>query len=476
MLVCAEIRVQAVSKGVAAKWAVLVRWPHENPAPFGTLDNADRHARPTHRTRAHPLARRGRLLERVAHKRATLSLSLLWAFGLGGLGFFLPFYTLYLTENAGLTGTEAGIVVGLLPFVGMVMQPVWGQIADRTGRRNRVVATICFGVSLFYALLSQQQSFLGFASTTALLAIFLTSFGSMTMSASIAALDEDGSHGLGRVRVWGTIVYGIVVAAFPLVLGAASAEGFSLGLPGPSGSRQGLGLMFAGGSVFAALAGVAALAVPRSRATRVRAGAGEWARLLREPQLLRALLFGFLAYTSMQGPMHMFPLLVRSHGGGIDQIAQMWIWMIALEIPLVFAFGRSVDLLGRRGVVAIGIGASAVRWTLSGFTDDIGVLAVVQILHGVTIWGLMMGMPVYIDALVPERLRSTGQAAFGFVGAGVGAMASNFTAGWLVDVSGSAAPARAGGALAFACLLLVPVLLPRSRSDTDAPHGAAPSR
>ncbi len=401
---------------------------------------------------------------RVDPRRASLSLSLLWAFGLGGLGFFLPFYTLYLTENAGLSGTEAGIVVGLLPLMGMVMQPIWGQLADRTGRRNRVVAVICFGAALSYALLARQQSFVGFAATTALLAVFLTSFGSMTMSASIAALDEDGSHRLGRVRVWGTLAYGIVVVTFPLCLAALTGVGVVPGIASSGSSEPVLGWMFVGASAFAAVGGVAALAVPRTHATRVRAHAGEWVQLVREPKLLRALIFGFLAYMSMQGPMHMFPLLVRSHGGGVDTIAYMWIWMLALEIPLVFALGRSVELLGKRGIVAIGIGASAIRWLVSGLTGDMTVLTVVQILHGVTVWGVMMGMPVYIDALVPNRLRSTGQAAFGFVGAGLGAVASNFTSGWLVDVGGPGAPAIAGGVLGIVALLLVPVLLPRLTS------------
>ena len=82
-----------------------------------------------------------------------------------------------------------------------------------------------------------------------------------------------------------------------------------------------------------------------------------------------------------------------------------------------------------------------------------------QVLHGVTVWGLMMGMPVYIDGLVPDRLRSTGQASLGIFGVGLGAVASNFVSGWLVDVGGGQAPALAGGVLAFVCLLLVPVLL-----------------
>ena len=38
----------------------------------------------------------------------TAAISLVWFFVLGGLGLFFPFYSLYLTENLGLSGTEVG--------------------------------------------------------------------------------------------------------------------------------------------------------------------------------------------------------------------------------------------------------------------------------------------------------------------------------------------------------------------------------
>lgn len=47
----------------------------------------------------------------------------------GGIGTLLPFLVLYLTSR-GLTPTEAGLVVGLMSAVGVVVMPVWGRLAD----------------------------------------------------------------------------------------------------------------------------------------------------------------------------------------------------------------------------------------------------------------------------------------------------------------------------------------------------------
>ena len=60
------------------------------------------------------------------------ALSVYWFLYLGALGILLPFFSLYLSDNAGLTGTEVGIVVTMSPLVAMVAPTTWGRIADRS--------------------------------------------------------------------------------------------------------------------------------------------------------------------------------------------------------------------------------------------------------------------------------------------------------------------------------------------------------
>ena len=74
-----------------------------------------------------------------------ISLGLFWFFYFAGLGIFFPYYSLYLRENAGLTGTELGIVLAVVPLIGSTAQVVWGRLADRTGARTRVLAIVTLG-------------------------------------------------------------------------------------------------------------------------------------------------------------------------------------------------------------------------------------------------------------------------------------------------------------------------------------------
>ena len=71
---------------------------------------------------------------------------------MAGMGLVFPYQSLYLSENAALAGTQLGLVLAIRPLVGILAQPFWGQVADRSGSRSRVLAAVTLGTALAYAL------------------------------------------------------------------------------------------------------------------------------------------------------------------------------------------------------------------------------------------------------------------------------------------------------------------------------------
>ncbi|HKY08807.1 MAG TPA: MFS transporter, partial [Candidatus Binatia bacterium] len=171
-------------------------------------------------------------------------------------------------------------------------------------------------------------------------------------------------------------------------------------------------------------------------AVGLRAARGDWRGLVGNRAFARFLVFSLLAHFLMHGPMWLFPLFVRSRGGDLSTIRDMWILMLIIEIPLVWLTGSGLKRLGARGLVAVGVLVGGLRWSLCGLVTDPTMLFAVQALHGVTVVGLNLGSPLYLDAVAPERLRSTAQGVLSMVGSGIAGMASNLTAGWFIDRSG----------------------------------------
>jgi len=207
----------------------------------------------------------------------------------------------------------------------------------------------------------------------------------------------------------------------------------------------------------------------------LRAPRGDWRRLLRHRPFVRVLAFTLVAYLFLQGPMSIFPIYVRSLGGTLDSVSDMWVLMLALEIPLVAFSGRSLARFGPRGLLAIGAIAGGVRWTACGLIGDLSIIYPFQILHGVVVAGLVIGGPLYVEAIVPERLRSTGQGVLAMVGVSLGAVASHLASGWLLEHAGPRAPYLAGGIGSLLLAASIPWLQPPAvRAAAAADETPAP--
>ncbi len=383
----------------------------------------------------------------------------IWFFCLGGLGIFFPYYSLYLNENAGLDASEVGFVYAVLPLVGLFAQPFWSQVADRTGSRSRVLPFLALGAAIGYSALYFWQGFAALLLGTAALACFSTALIPACVVTTLALTRDAGRHAFGLTRIWGTLGFLAAVILFPPLL--HYLQSLRDLVPEPNGpSEPGLEIMFLGAGLLLLVCAWVARRLPQTEALVVRAPRGDWLRLMRHRPFVRLLVFALFAYFFLQGPQGMFPLFVRAHGGSLDWVSWMWIPMLIAEIPMIALLGETIARIGARGLLATGVIAGGLRWLVCGLSSDLGWIFAVQILHGVTVAGLLLGAPLYVDAVVPERLRSTGQGMLAMIGVSLGGISSYLSAGWLLENVSPDAPFLAGGIGALLLGCAIPLFLP----------------
>jgi MFS transporter, PPP family, 3-phenylpropionic acid transporter len=362
-------------------------------------------------------------------------LTLFWFTYMGSLGIVFPYFSLYLKEDAGLSGAEIGLILAVPPLMGMFAQPFWGRVADRTGARSRILVWLSLISSLGYLALGMADGFLAILLTTAVLSLFSTAILPITTSVSLAVLREAGLHAFGYVRAWGTIGYFIVVVVFPWIVERYQAAHGLYAAAGTSAAPA-LQVMFPVTAALVFFSTAAGFFLPRTGAVALHASRGDWRELLRNPPYLRLLLFSLAANLLLYGPMWLFPIYVRARGGDVATIRGMWIVMLVFEIPLVLATGSGLKRLGSRGLLAAGVLAGGLRWLLCAGITDVHWLYPVQALHGLTVVGLILGSPLYLDDVAPEKLRSTAQGILSMVSVGIAGILSNIGAGWLIQRAG----------------------------------------
>lgn len=381
-----------------------------------------------------------------------LQLSLYWLLYMLGLGIFFPYFSLYLQEDQGFSGSQVGQVVAMLPLVGLVAQPLWGYLADRTGSRRRTLTLVTLGMGVSSLALSLVDGYYPVLMATAVLAIFSTVVLSMATAVSLGAMAEEGPHAFGWVRVWGTLGFLLSVLWFPRFL---ATWGQRDGLP-----WHNLGWVFPFTFLFALLACVTAHRLPEGRSLTMRSHSGDVGRLLRHPPVLRLLGLVFLAHICLQGPIHLFPLFVTARGGEAADVGSMWVFMLLLEIPLIAYSGRTLRRLGARGLLTLGLLAEGIRWTTCAFTQNLQIIQAAQLLHGVGVAGVIVGAPLYLEQALPERLRATGQALISAAGFGAGSIVSITAVGWLFEHVDAGTPYRLAGMGALVLAIGLYMVLP----------------
>ena len=390
-------------------------------------------------------------------------LAAFWLLYLGGLGVIFPFQSLYFHENAALTVTQLGVVLAMRPLMGMLSQGFWGQVSDRSGARGRVLMVLAGGAGVAYLILPFAAGFVPIVVAVAFAALFATSVIPMASAVSMAALGDEAPRRFGRIRVWGTVGFLVTVVVFPRLLAwIQQAAGWRSDPPGPleGPSEPGLGIMFFASALLCFASAALALRLPKAGAFGLRSQPGDLRRLLRHRPYRRAILVAFAAFFLLQAPIGFFPVFVRARGGSLDDVGTMWVAMLLVEIPLVFLTGSIVARIGGRGLIALGVLADGLRWTLCAFAGDLRLIGVLQVLHGVSVAGTIVGLQLYVESVIPARLRSTGQGMLTVVGVSLGGALSAIAGGWLFENLGIDTLYLVGGVgalvLGLASLRLLP--------------------
>jgi PPP family 3-phenylpropionic acid transporter len=389
-------------------------------------------------------------------------LATLWFFYMAAAGCFYPYYGLYLRQTLGLSASQVGLVIAVMPFTGLIAQPLWGRLADHSGSRQRTLALAMVGVAAGCGVLMASTSFAALLLATSFFALSATAAIPMCTAVTLAGL-PNGIFGFGPVRMWGTIGYGVAVLCFPWVaaLLASTEEGK-------------LFWLLPATAACALLAAARVATLPPAPGLAIRSGSGDFGRLLRHPPIRRLVLFAFLSHLCMQGPIQLLPVLLDGLGGGVEAVRTSWLYMLALEIPLVGFASTAWRRLGPRGLLLFGLTCEGARWVATALAGDLATVEVLQLLHGCSTMGVLIGVPLYIDAAVPARLRSTGQTLVSGCGFGIGAIVSTATSGWLYDHVAPTAPYLAGGVGALLLSAGLFALLPVPYRPHEPPMADAP--
>lgn len=320
-------------------------------------------------------------------------------FGVSGLylavylhyGFF-AFLPLWL-KSTGTTPAETGILMAIPLILRILTVAPFSAWAGNRGRvRDSIIMTALCSAALIALLLGEP----GHAGRIAVVIAFSIMWDQIPVLTDAYAVMAVRSHSLdfGRMRVWGSI--GVVASS--------AAAGLAFDFTG----IQALPLLVA---VLLLLPAMVAPLLPSDRhmAAPEEGPAGRWRDVVGDRKLMRAMAASAFVMGSHGVLMSFGAIQWNAQGISTGTIGLLQALAVSAEI-LAFWFGSK--LLGKRDpsiLICIAAGAAMLRWLVMAASPGTAVLFAVQLLHGITSTGAILGIMLVIAARVPVQSSSAAQ-------------------------------------------------------------------
>jgi PPP family 3-phenylpropionic acid transporter len=365
-----------------------------------------------------------------------------------GVGVFSPYIGLFLTKQ-GMDGSQLALMLGIMPLVRILTQPLWSLLSDVYQIRRPVLTASMLMVSGVCALMSQAHSFAPLLALLIAQAAFDAPGSPLTNALTLDYLEKQGrAERFGSIRMWGSVSFIISSFIFGTLLLKAHADW--------------LPAVYAG--VMAAAA-VASLLVPDSARKASAPALKDSLHVLRQKPALLLLLAGIALCGASIGMYSQYLAIYMEEIRAAEWLIGAAVALQAVsEVPLMASASKIVNRIGLGPALLVGLWVLPVRMGLYSAIREPLLVLPVQFMHGVSITSVLVVGAAFIARQLPDEWRATGQSLLSMSFGGVGSSIGLFLAG-MVYTSGSTRPVWwMGAALGVAGAVVTTVAMRKSRT------------
>jgi PPP family 3-phenylpropionic acid transporter len=280
------------------------------------------------------------------------------------VGTYLPFFTVWL-RAIGIDASWIGVIIAVPSVTRFTILPFITATAERRqALRGALIVTAIATVAGFTLLGTLRQPLAVFI-VFALTACAWTPMVPLTDGYALKAVARFGLN-YGPLRLWGSAAFVVGALAAGALVDVIAAENLIWIIAG-----------------VAALGALASFGLkPLEEPTRAPAAAARPAALLRSPGFLTIIVAAALIQGSHAAYYTFASIAWQGSGYGGMTIAGLWVLGVAAEIA-VFALSPRFTLSPAL-LMVFGALSAVARWLIVAQNPPLGMLAVVQLLHGLT--------------------------------------------------------------------------------------------
>jgi MFS transporter, PPP family, 3-phenylpropionic acid transporter len=332
----------------------------------------------------------------------------------GAISILFPFLALYY-KSVGLTGGQIGLLAAISPIISFFGAPLWTGAADASHRHKLVMVLSVIGVVTIAFIFPSVASFGGLLLMICLYAFFNAPTGSLIDSAVLARLGGRKER-YGRIRLWGTIGFGVI----------APFAGTLIGHLGLKWAFWGNAILMLGGLLV-----ITRIPFRQSRSTGSFRG-GMRVLFANQPWVL-FLVMVFIAGIGMATINNYLFVYMQSLGASKTLMGFALTVSTLSEIPAMFFSDRLLRRFGARGMLVIAMTVIGLRLISYSLTTQAWVVLLIQLVHGLTFAAIYTAGVYYADQIAPPGMKATAQGMFSGTLMGFGSAVGGLLGGVLMD-------------------------------------------
>ncbi len=341
---------------------------------------------------------------------------LLFFFQFAAIGVYYTFLNVYYRE-AGLSGSQIGLINMTTALIGMVGAVGWGYLSDRTGQPRLMIAGGAAGALLVAQVVPFARSFAAFLALASAGSLLSSSILTLVDSTTLVNLGERRED-YGRYRLGGTLGYIIT----------SGTVGFLF-------DRSGLSLMFPAYGLIMFAFVLVALLLPAIPVQRDLDSRGEIGTMMRCPAWMLFIVVVFLCWIASNASILFLGVSLSAMGASQGLIGIAVTTGAVVEIPFMAYSGRLLRRFGPARLLWAAMLLMVLRYFLLGWMPAPGWAIAINVLNGLSFPLFWTSSVTYANKMAPPGLAGTTQGMLNFASSFAGVI-SSLLAGWSFDLVG----------------------------------------
>lgn len=341
---------------------------------------------------------------------------MLYFFQFAAVGIYWTYLNVYYRE-AGLSGTQIGLLGMATALVAVGSAVIWGYLSDRTGRPHLMIAIGALGGLAVAQGVPYVNGFWPFL----VLGVIGTAMNSAPMTlvdSTTLTLLGDRREDYGLYRLGGT--FGFIITAF--------ISGFIL-------ERFGLKMVFPiYGGIMLCFA-LTALALPRVALRTETRSQSDFGKLMANPAWLLFIGCVFLMWVATNAAMSFLNVALNAMGASQSLLGIVATVAAVAELPFMYFNNRLLRRFGPLPLLTVGIALQVVRTFLFGIMPAPEWAIGINMINGAAFVFFWNSAVNYANRMAPKGLEGTTQGMLTSTVSLAGVI-SSLVVGWLFDQLG----------------------------------------